>query len=354
MKLCILGDTHFGMRNDSSIFHDLYKGFYLNTLIPYLEEHGITEIYQLGDLFDRRKYINFNTLTLAKQYFFDELKNKGINLHTLLGNHDVFYKNTLKVNSTSLVLGEYDNINIYDKPVTVRLGNIDLDIIPWICEENEAEVLDFVDRSSSEFCIGHFELAGFEMDRGNVCHEGLDAAKLSRYELVMTGHFHHKHKKGNILYVGSPGEITWADYNDPRGFHIFDTETREVEFIANPYTIFRKISFNDEEMFYNDLSKYDFDQYKNKYVKVIVVKKSNAFLFETFIDTLIKAGPLDVSVVEDFSELSAADSLHEIDQADETTTILDKYVDTIEIDLNKTKLKNILREIYTEALTIES
>jgi DNA repair exonuclease SbcCD nuclease subunit len=354
MKLCILGDTHFGMRNDSPIFHELYKNFYQNTLFSYLEEHNINAIFQLGDLFDRRKYINFHTLEQVKSYFFDELESRGITLHTLLGNHDVYWKNTLQVNSTSLVLGEYGNVVVYDTPTTVDFGGLAIDVIPWICESNEAQVKTFISETRSEVCLGHFELIGFEMDRGNVCHEGFDPSMLSRYETVMTGHFHHPSSKNNIVYVGAPGEMTWADYNDPRGFYIYDTDTRELEFIVNPYTIFRKIFYNDDDLFLNDVQNRDYSEFKGKYVKLVVSKKSNAFLFETFLDNLTKSGAIDISVVEDFTDINTSDTIGEVDQADDTTTILDKYIDGIEIDLNKVKLKNIIRDIYTEALTIES
>ena len=355
MKLCILGDTHFGMRNDSPVFHNLYKKFYQNTLFPYLVENNINTIFQLGDLFDRRKYINFHTLEQVKSYFFDELESKGITLHTLLGNHDVYWKNTLQVNSTSLVLGEYDNVIVYDKPTTVDFDGLAVDVIPWICENNESQVKTFISETNSEVCLGHFELVGFEMDRGNVCHEGFDPSMLSRYETVMTGHFHHPSSKNNIVYVGAPGEITWADYNDPRGFYIYDTDTRELEFILNPYTIFRKIIYNDDELSLNKATDETYmSSFKEKYVKVIVAKKTNTFLFETFTDNLIKAGPIDVSVVEDFTDVNTSDTIGEVDQADDTTTILDKYIDGIEVELDKNRLKNILKDIYSEALTIES
>ena len=353
MKLVILGDTHIGARNDSVIFHELFKKFYSETLFPYMEENEIDTIVQLGDLFDRRKYINFQSLAMAKEYLFNELEQRGITLHTLLGNHDVFYKNTLKVNSTGLVLGEYNNIIMYDKPTIIYFEDVQFDVIPWICEDNIAECTDFISNSKSDFCFGHFELAGFEMDRGTICHEGQDASSLRRYETVFTGHFHHRSKNGNIYYIGTPYEMTWSDHNDPKGFVVFDTDTREHEFIENPHTIFRKISYDDTDMYVGDLTEDMFEQYKGKYVKVVVVKKSNAFLFETFIDNMMKCGAIDVTVVEDFTEVSVSDELHEVDQADDTTTILEKYVDSIEIDLNKTKLKAIIKEIYTEALTIE-
>jgi hypothetical protein len=343
------------MRNDSPIFHELYKNFYQNTLFPYLVENNIKDIFQLGDLFDRRKYINFHTLEQVKTYFFDELEAKGITLHTLLGNHDVYWKNTLQVNSTSLVLGEYENVAVYNRPVTATFDGLNIDVIPWICESNEEEVRQFISRSKSEICLGHFELIGFEMDKGNVCHEGFEPSMLSRYETVMTGHFHHPSSKGNIIYVGAPGEMTWADYKDNRGFYIYDTDTRTLEFKANPYTIFRKIFYNEEELNLSIATDEAYmSEFKGKYVKVIVAKKTNTFLFETFMDNLIKAGPVDVSIVEDFTDVTNSDIIGEVDQADDTTTILDKYIDGIEVDLDKNKLKTILRDIYTEALTIES
>lgn len=354
MKIAILGDCHIGMRTDSVVFHELYREFYTNTFLSYLEKYNIKDVVQLGDLFDRRKYINFLSLKLAKEYLFNPLSDNGINFHTLIGNHDSFYKNTIDVNSTSLTLGEYSNIKIYASPDTVQFDGTDFDIIPWICDDNQEQVMNFINASRSDYCFGHFELAGFEMDRGNVCNEGSDRKMLSRYEMVFSGHFHHRSTQGNVMYVGSPGEMIWSDCDDPRGFHIFDTETRSVEFIQNPYTIFRKLNYNDDDMYLDDVQNKDFSEYKNKYVKVIVSKKTNAFLFESFIDGLMKAGPVDVSIVEDFTEVTDPNDLHEVDQADDTTTILDKYIDTIEIDLNKSKLKSIIKEVYTEALTIDS
>jgi len=352
MKIAILGDTHFGMRNDSQAFANLYARFYNETFFPYLEEHDIKCVVQLGDLFDRRKYINFQSLAHARENFFDYFKRHPmVEFHTLLGNHDIFYKNKLDVNSPVLLLHDID-MHIHTQPKTMDFDGVKFDFIPWLCDDNYDEILKFIRESSSEFCFGHFELEGFEMDAGNFCLEGMDSDALKRYETVFTGHFHHRSRKGNIFYVGSPGEMTWADYDDPRGFHVFDTETRETEFIQNPHTIFRKIFYNDEEQYLHDINEMDYTQYQNKYVKVIVSKKTNPFLFDTMIDNLSKSNPIDVTIVEDFSE-ATIDELYEVDQADDTATILDKYIDNVEIDLNKEKLKSIIKEVYTEALTVE-
>jgi len=108
MKIAILGDTHFGMRGDSIAFHNHYREFYTKTFFPYLVQNGITTIFQLGDLFDRRKYISFQSLALCRRYFFDQLVKHNIQCRVLLGNHDIFFKNTLEVNSPDLLLRDYE------------------------------------------------------------------------------------------------------------------------------------------------------------------------------------------------------------------------------------------------------
>ena len=207
MRIAILGDTHFGMRNDSAVFNELARKFYTDVFFPYIDGR-VGAVIQLGDLFDRRKYVNFNTLATAKEYFFAPLAMNCISLYVLIGNHDIFYRNTLRVNSPQLLLSDYMNIKIIDKPSVVNFGDMNIDIIPWICEENEKEVAAFIAESKNSILFGHLELAGFEMDRGNFCHEGMDVGLFAKYEQVVSGHFHHRSSRGNILYTGVPYQMT--------------------------------------------------------------------------------------------------------------------------------------------------
>ena len=354
MKIAILGDTHFGMRGDSIPFHNIYRKFYTEIFFPYLKENNINVVFQMGDLFDRRKFIGFQTLALSRKYFFDLARDQGIQLYVLLGNHDITFKNTLEVNSPQLLLQEYNNIVIFDKPHTLDVAGTNIDIIPWICMENETEINTFIKQSSSQICFGHFELAGYEMDRGNICHEGMSDEELKKYEMVFSGHFHHRSDNGHIYYVGTPGEMTWADYNDRRGFHIFDTETRDIEFIENPFKIFHKILYDDRQETLQTISEKNLELYKNAIVKVIVANKTNPVLYDMFLDNLYKAAPLDISIVEDFTDYSEITDEDIIDQSDDTLTLLDKVIETIELDLDKVKLKNIMREIYLEAQDLET
>lgn len=354
MKICILGDTHFGMRGDSLDFHKYIEKFYTNTFFPYLKENDITTVVQLGDLFDRRKFINFNSLYLCRKYFFDKLRENNITLHTLLGNHDVSYKNTLQVNSSELLLKEYDNIIVHNSFNTVSFDGIDIDIVPWLCDDNEVEILSQIKQSKSQICFGHFEIAGFEMDRGNVCQVGIDKSIFSKYDIVLSGHFHHRSDNGNIFYVGTPNEMTWSDYNDPRGFVIFDTHTREQEFVQNPYRMFYKLNYNDELEHFAEGYKssfMDYSIYEGCYVKVVVVNKLNPFLFDMVIDNLYKVGAADISIVEDFTDLTVDDET--IDQAEDTVTILSKHIDNLTLNVDNDKLKSLMRELYVEALNTE-
>ena len=353
MKLCILGDTHFGARGDSLDFHNYFRKFYDDCFFPYLVENDIKTVFQLGDIFDRRKFINFNTLFLSRKYFFDKCKEHGIQLYTLLGNHDVAFKNTLEVNSPKLLLQEYDNIVIYEDFATVEFDGVQVDVVPWICDDNEQEIFQCMKDSKAQICFGHFEIAGFEMDRGNVCDTGLDKVRLSKYDVVLTGHFHHKSTKGNITYVGTPYEMTWSDYNDPKGFHIFDTDTRDMEFVKNTYTIFNRIVYDDSNTDFEFWKKYDYKSLANTYVKVVVVNKENPYLFEHVIDNLYKAGLSDLSIVEDFSESTIEVDDEIIDQAEDTLTIINKVIDGMNEDVESSKLKGIIKEIYLEALTVE-
>lgn len=352
-RLAILGDSHFGCRGDSLEFHRYFKKFYGEIFFPYLKENKIDTVIQVGDLFDRRKFINFNSLYLSRKYFFDKLVSERIRMITLLGNHDVAYKNTLSVNSSTMLLDGYNNINVIGDFLTMDFDGTLIDFVPWLCDENEKYIFECMKNSGADICFGHFEIDGFEMDRGNVHQGGLDRKSLSKYDIVLSGHFHHRSSADNITYVGTPYEMTWSDYNDPKGFHVFDTSTRKLEFIENPHRMFHKIQYDDGEHDFEYWKKFNFDSLKETYVKIVVLNKQNPYLFDNVIDNLYKAGVSDISIVEDFTESSIDDDKDLIDQAEDTMTILGKYIDNLTLNVDSNKLKKMMREIYIEALDTE-
>ena len=353
MKVALITDQHFGARNDSTLFLDFYEKFYTETFFPKIIEENINTLLVLGDTFDRRKYINFNTLQRSKEMFFNKLKELEITVYMLAGNHDTYYKNTNEVNSVDLLLKEYDNIMVVDEPMTVHLNyeNISDDIllIPWICADNYKQCLDEINNSKAKLCGGHFEIAGFAMYRGHPCEEGLNRELFRKFEYTFSGHYHHKSNSDSIHYLGNPYELTWQDYNDPRGFHIFDLDSREIVFVRNPNVMFHRIVYDDTK----DINM-EFDEYANKHIKVVVVSKTQPYMFDVFMDKLYAVNPANITIVEDFTDLTEGLDDDMIDQAEDTLTIINKTVDTLGEDIDKIRMKNILRELYLEALNNDS
>ena len=349
MKVAIITDQHFGARNDSIAFLDFFQKFYDNTFFPTIIENNINTVLVLGDTFDRRKYVNFYALDRAKKMFFDRLRELNISVHMLAGNHDTYFKNTNDVNSPDLLLREYSNINVIDKPTTIEINGIKICMMPWICPENYQASLDEMQTTTAELCMGHFEIAGFAMHRGMQSNEGLSKETFNKFDLVFSGHYHHKSDDGHIYYLGNPYELTWQDYNDTRGFHLFDLSSRELCFIPNTNTMFARIEYNDKDSEPIDLDALDL---KETYLKLVVVNKTDYYKFDKFITKLYNKGAYDIKIIEDLSEFEDGEIGEEINLED-TLSVLSNYVDSVETDVDKEKIKTFMRTLYTEAVNVE-
>jgi len=354
MKIALLGDTHFGARGDSQHFHAFFEKFYSEIFFPYLKRNNIQVVLQLGDIFDRRKYSNHYTLDEAKRYFFSQFEPNGVNLITLLGNHDLFYRESLSVSSSELFLTQFKNVEIIKQPTQIK--SLDISVIPWICKENYDECVNFIKNDTSRICVGHFEISGFKMYENSILSEhGLSADLFSKYENVYSGHYHHKSKRGNIEYIGTPYEMNWQDYGDQKGFHVFDLETREKEFIENPFSIYIKVPWDDSGIRDVTSSTYfeeEFlSEFENKYVKINVEQKNNPYWFDLFVDQINSRNPIDVSIIENIVDLEIDET---IDETDDTLTITYKYIESLnQQDFDNIKLKKIMSDLYNEAMAIE-
>ena len=351
MKIAIITDTHFGARNDNLNFNEYFFKFYENIFFPTLKERGITTCIHMGDVVDRRKYISYRTAHDFRSRFIEKFKELGIDLHIIIGNLDTYYKNTNEVNSMNELVGEDILTTIYSEPQVVEFDGTPILFVPWINVNNYDESIKLLNTAKSDIIMGHLGIAGFQMYRGQVSVEGHEKEMFRRFDTVFSGHFHHKSDDGQIYYLGTPYQITWSDYDDSKGFHIFDTATRELERIVNPYTLFNKIFYDDTQ---EDYSKHDVEQYKDQYVKLIVVNKKDLYAFDKFVDRLLDADAYDVKIIEDFSELDASNVSDDIvENTEDTMTLLEKYVDELDVTLDKTRLKNTMRTLYTEAQDLE-
>jgi|TARA_Y100000033_G_scaffold13170_1_gene12161 hypothetical protein len=342
MKVAIITDQHFGCRKNSKLFHDYFLKFYNDIFFPYLEENGITEVIDMGDTFDSRKGIDFSALAWAKDNYYDRLKKLGIKVHTIVGNHTAYYKNTNDVNAVDLLLREYNNVDIYSRATEVNIGGLDTLFIPWITTDNEKETFKLIKKTDCKVAMGHLELQGFRVNKQVVMDHGHESKLFEKFSHVFSGHYHTRSDDGRVFYLGNPYEMFWSDVGDRRGFTIFDTETLEHFPVNNPYRLFYNIYYED-----TNYQTFDTREYENKIVKVIVRKKSDSKKFEKFIDKLYSANIADLKIVENFVLEESED--FEAFESEDTLSILNRYIQEAEISLDKSKIQNIMRSTYQEA-----
>lgn len=355
MKIALLNDTHCGIRNSSEIMMDYQEKFYRDVFFPYLKENGITKILHLGDYYDNRKFINFKALEHNRKIFLEVLRKEKIHMDIIPGNHDVYYKNTNDLSALKELLGHYmEEVRIIEKPTVVNYDGLDVALIPWINPENEKESIKFIRGCKAPICAAHLELQGFEMQAGINATDGMDASVFDRFESVLTGHYHTKSSSGNIHYLGSQMEFFWSDAHDPKYFHVFDTETRELTEVQNTVTLFQKIYYDDTI----DKASYRYrtgklPDIKDKFVKLIVVKKSDPQLFDFFVDRLNSKQIHELKIAENFEEFLGSEVGDENISLESTEDLLYSYIDAVETPLDKGKIKSIVSEIMVEAQTLE-
>lgn len=344
-KIVIIGDTHHGVRSDNPIYYEYFEKFY-KQLFEYIDENKVTTVVQLGDLFDKRKTINFLTLYNTKKMFLTPCEERGIKLYVISGNHDCYYKSTNEVNSVRLL--STPNMVIVDmKPETIKLEGFDFDFYPWINDSIASECYEFAKNSSSPFAIGHFEFAKFRLHKYQIAESGADHTIFKNYSLVFSGHYHTISRKDSILYCGTPYELDWADCGDTKGFWSFDPSLNKLDFIPNKNTLYEKIEYSDHE----DMN-YDFAQAKDKFIKLIIKNKTNQYKFDSFFQSLLLNKPYDIQIVDDKITKSIEESMNSSVEFQTTPDMVHHVIDSMNTHLDKTILKKMISEIYTEALEL--
>jgi len=353
MKIAIITDSHFGIRNDREIFIRYMDDFLTNHFFPYLKKENIKRVLHLGDIFDRRKYVNFKTLYTSKRMFFGPAYDNELEIDLTVGNHDMYNKNHNQINSPDLLAAEYDNITVHKEPAEITIDGLSFLMVPWICPTNYEVTMDALRKTKAKIIAGHLELQGFRQNRGRVAETGFDADMFSNFEMVLSGHYHHKSSENNVHYLGSPCQFTWADYNDPRGFHIFDTTTRELQFIENPIHPFKKIYYDDKDGVVisgdtNDTK--TFSDLKDCFVKLVPVNKNDSYAFSMIQERIETVGVADLTI-DDGTILDFAID-ESVEDVEDTMTILQKYIMQLDFKYKK-KLEDFMFNLYNEALSVE-
>jgi DNA repair exonuclease SbcCD nuclease subunit len=317
-----------------------------------MEEHNIKRILHLGDYYEHRKFVNFKALHTNRRVFLERLRNENIHMDIIPGNHDVYYKNTNDLCSLKELMGHYtDCVTIHMNPTVVDYDGTDIALIPWINPENELEITEWLDACKANIVGSHLELAGYEVTKGMMCPTGTDDKIFNKFEMVLTGHFHTKSSKGNIHYLGAQMEFFWNDAHDPKYFHVLDTQTRELEAIQNPITLFEKVYYDDTKDG-SDYETMNLDHLHDKYVKVIVINKKDTYMFDRLLDRIQNRRILELKIQENFAEFIGTAVDDEAVSVEDTETLLSSYVDAVETELDKERIKTEVGNLMIEAQSL--
>lgn len=340
MKIALTGDLHFGARDSDKTLQDSQFKF-VEQLISDCKDRWIKDIYILGDLFDTRHAINVLTINRVLA-FFQKYEHDRIQWHILLGNHDLYYKNTIDVNSLVL-LNKIDNVEIIDKPTLVN----DTLLLPWVTDyeqfRNEVE-----GKMSCKRMFGHLDVIGAKMDNYNVSENGFTKEELFKsWQYIYSGHY-HKHSEtvvgeNKLIYLGTPYQLTRAEIEE-KGFYILDTDTEELEFVKNKHCIeYKKLKYPEKP---DDLDRFvmgnivdvEVSWEEGKYMN-----KVNDYIAE--IESHGPAYPVNV-VYQQRKEVASTDK---IDASKITILSLGKkYIDDCEDIKNKSKVFDAFSELYSK------
>lgn len=347
MRVAMITDVHFDVRNGSKYFLDKYQQFFDNVFFPTLVKEGIDTVWLLGDTWEYRTKLNINSMDRAFKMFFDRLEELNIKTYVIYGNHDVVFKNTNEVNSIDFIGKMYPNIHIIKERETIDFDGTPINFMSWVNNSNYEDSIKFIKECPPTVMCGHFEIKSFEMIKGQVCTHGFDKDQFDRFDRVFSGHFHTVSQDGRIFYITNPFQTNWSDCDLDKGFRIFDTKTYELQFITNPYDVYLKLVY-DESV---DVLDYDYSAAQDKIVRVYIQSYANANTqrLNLFLEKMNRvAYSCEVMEIDDTTYINQETG--EI-QFFDNRELIEKYIDEVvqNENIDKPYLQSMFTDMYDEA-----
>lgn len=354
-KIALISDIHYGCRNNSENYLSIIDNFFRVTLRKTIEERNITDVRILGDLFDCRNNVNVRTMnTVLSMFRWYSQDLPHIKFKILLGNHDIYYKNRIDINSIECLRSE-PNIEIIDEITIEKINDKKIITFPWIVEGSDIEARFKAYCNGSEtfdVCFGHFEIRGFEITKGRLDEEGNEQSKYSNFKRVFSGHYHIRSTKKHITYLGCPYQLTWNDYGDKKGIHIYEVNTGETEFVEN--TDSPSFHFIDiKDVIKNN--KKEISKFNGNFIKLVIDKKYKELEIMRAMTKAESLNPLKLDIENRYiEEINDEDSDLDISKSSDPLSFFTEYVNNIEIDDEEIETKKLIAyvdELYKYSLT---
>ena len=85
----------------------------------------------------------------------------------------------------------------------------------------------------------------------------------------------------------------------------------------------------------------------------MLFRSNDLYMFDKFVDKLQNVETYELKIAENFEEFLGDSVQDEKVSLEDTTEMLDSYVEAVDTDLDKEHIKVKLRELYTEAQNLE-
>jgi len=341
MVVALLSDLHFGVRKNSEVFLDSQLRFIVEQFVPYLKEHGIKKIFMLGDLFDNRSSTNTKVMNAVYDIFATCLKD--FEIYMIIGNHDCYFNSTVNINSMKFLEG-FKNIHLIEKITKITLNKKKIVMVPWIVDN--VEFIREFQKINCDICMGHFNISGFHFNKFKKSDDGLHGKLFGKCKKVFTGHFHIRNSQkihgSEIVYVGSPYQLTRNDIDESRGFTILDLSTLEYKFIDNNVSLkYIKLKF-PEKFTKNKISNNIID------VHVDYDEKYNEKIVERYVQKIEQLDPAMTPniFVDNNSELSGNIDLDGYNIGS-MLDLMREYINSLDVR-NKEEIYDLLIDLYNE------
>ena len=259
-KILFIGDTHNGANGNNPRLLQQNVELY-ERIRKIISAHNIDFCVDLGDFFDDREKVDVKTLGVVRNKM---LKDFPVPIYFIVGNHNLYYKNSSLVNNLTETIGDLPNVHIVDK--FLNIPEASLDLVPWINSSNAEQITELVKASTSKWCAGHFEFNGFQFDKSRVAEvkEKINANTFHNYIEVISGHYHIFSHKGNITYLGTPVQLTWIDVDVEKKLVILNSDTGEHLYLSDSTPLFAQYTINSKD----DLSDVRKEDIEGKRVKI--------------------------------------------------------------------------------------
>lgn len=337
-KIILVSDTHFGVRKNSEVFLESQIKFIDEQFIPYLIENNIKCVCWLGDIFDNRSNINIKIMNAVIDIF---KKLKEFNIFLLTGNHDTFFNDSININSIK-IFSEFPNVKIIEDITQIVLDGVKITMVPWIVDN--CKFIKEFKTFDTDICLGHFNINGFNFNKFKLSEDGVSQNVFHDCKKVFSGHFHIRNTKTynntEIIYIGSPYQLTRNDADECRGFTVLDLHDLSYEFIDNTKSLkYIKLQYPqtfDKSMIENNIVDVHID-YDDSYNEVEIDKYIK--LIENFNPAISPS-----IVINNNNEVDGSVDLT-VYNVGSISNLISEYVESLDIS-NKDEINQILFDLY--------